>query len=175
VSAALAALAAAAAAARAGRVSVALVLIVVAGTLAVMARRELRLAGRNRAGAESEAAVRRELERLARVRWRVRHGLSWPGGGDLDHVVRAPSGAGFVIETKTLRFTRAHVVRTVAAAGWLARRRRRYPLGVVPVVCITRGRRVERVEHGALIVSLDRLLPALRASAASAPPAAAAS
>ena len=69
---------------------------------------------------------------------------------------------GFVIEAKTLRYSRAHVVRTVDAARWLARKRRRYPCGVLPVVCVTRARRVERFEGEVLVVSLDRLMTALR-------------
>jgi hypothetical protein len=69
---------------------------------------------------------------------------------------------GFVIETKTLRYSRAHVVRTVDAARWLARERRRYPRGVLPVVCVTRARRIERFEEEVLVVSLDRLIPARR-------------
>ena len=77
-------------------------------------------------------------------------------------MLRSPSGMGFVIETKTLRYSRAHVGRTIDAARWLARRRRRYPRGVVPVVCVTRARRVERFEDEALVVSLDRLMTALR-------------
>ena len=43
---------------------------------------------------ESEADVRRVLERLVRDGWQVRHAVDWPGRGDLDHVVRAPSGIG---------------------------------------------------------------------------------
>src|SRR3954470_17616559 len=84
------------------------------------------------------------------------------GSRALDHVLRSPSGMGFVIETKTLRYSRTHVLRTVDAARWLARRRRRYPRGVLPVVCVTRARRVERYEDEALVVSLDRLITALR-------------
>ena len=77
-------------------------------------------------------------------------------------MLRSPSGMGFVIETKTLRYSRAHVLRTVDAARWLARGRRRYPRGVVPVVCVTRAWRVERFDDEALVVSLDRLMTALR-------------
>jgi hypothetical protein len=102
-------------------------------------------------GARSEAQVHRVLRAVARDGWQVQHAIDWKGRGDLDHIARSPSGIGFVIKAKTLRYTPAHVLRTVAAARWLARRRRRYPLGVVPVVCVTRARRVERVEHGALI------------------------
>jgi hypothetical protein len=69
---------------------------------------------------------------------------------------------GFVIEIKTLRYSRAHVARTIDAARWLARKRRRYPRGVLPVVCVTHARRVERFEEEVLVVSLDRLMRALR-------------
>lgn len=84
--------------------------------------------------------------------------------------MRAPSGIGFVIETKTTGYTPEHVERTLFAARWLARRRRRYPRGVFAVVCVVRARRVERVERDALVVSLDRLPAALTAAAAPASP-----
>jgi hypothetical protein len=66
-----------------------------------------------------------------------------------------------VIETKTLRYARAHRVRTAAATRWLARRHR-YPLDLCPVICVARARQVERIEKGVLLLSADRLLPALR-------------
>ena len=146
----------------AGYTGLALPLGAAAAVLGVLSRRALRLARRSRVGAESEAEVRRALEQLAREGWRVAHGLDWPGRGDLDHVLRSPSGMGFVIETKTLRYSPAHVARTVDAARWLARKRRRYPCGVLPVVCVTRARRIERFEEQALVVSLDHLIRALR-------------
>lgn len=153
-----------------GELALALVLALLSLALGLASRRALRLAARSRVGAESEADVRRALERLAREGWRVRHAVDWPGGGDLDHVVRAPSGVGFLIETKTLRWTRGHLSRTTGAARWLARRQRRYPRGVVPVLCVTRARRVERIDGEVLIVSLDRLVPTLRAAAGIGPP-----
>jgi hypothetical protein len=134
----------------------------VAVVLGLLSHRALYLARRSRVGAESETQVRRALEPLAGEGWRVAHGVDWPGRGDLDHVLRSPSGMGFVIETKTLRYSRAHVVRTIDAARWLARERRRYPCGVLPVVCVTRARRVERFEEEVLVVSLDHLIRALR-------------
>jgi hypothetical protein len=94
--------------------------------------------------------------------WHVRHSLDWPGRGDLDHVVRAQSGIGFLVETKTLRWERKHVARVASAARWLSRRRSRYAGGVRPVICIARARHVERVESDVLVVSLDRLVSALR-------------
>ena len=128
----------------------------------LLSRRALRLAARSRVGADSEGQVRRALEPLAREGWSVTHAVDWPGRGDLDHVLRSPSGMGFVIETKTLRYSRAHVLRTIDAARWLGRKRRRYPRGVLPVVCVTHARRVERFEEEVLVVSLDRLLCAVR-------------
>jgi nuclease-like protein len=128
----------------------ALALALGAGVLAFGAWRDLKVSRRNRVGADSEAAVRRALKPLARDGWSVRHGVGVRTGGDLDHVLRAPSGVGFVIETKTARYTPAHAARTIRAARRLARRRRRYPGGVVPVLCIARSpRRAHRVRRAA--------------------------
>ena len=124
-----------------------LALALLSGVLALASRRALRLAARSRVGAESEGQVRRALKPLTREGWRVAHAVDWPGRGDLDHVLLSPLGLGFVIETKTLRYSRVHVLRTFDAARWLARKRRRYPCGVLPVVCVTRARRVERLEE----------------------------
>ncbi len=156
------ALVAAALATAAEEAKLGLLLALLSGVLALASHHSLRLAGRSRVGAESEAQVRRALEPLAREGWRVAHGVDWPGRGDLDHVLRSPSGMGFVIETKTLRYTRAHLARTVDSARWLARRRSRYPVGVCPVICVTRARPSEQIEEEVVVVSLDRLMPALR-------------
>jgi hypothetical protein len=156
------ALVAAALATAAEEAELGLLLALLSGALALASRRSLSLAARSRVGADSEAEVRRPLKPLVREGWRVEHAVDWPGRGDLDHVLRSPSGMGFVIETKTLRYSRAHVVGTIDAARWLARKHRRYPCGVMPVVCVTRARRVEQFEEEALVVSLDRLMTALR-------------
>jgi len=113
--------------------------------------------------------VRHTLSALAGEGWNVRHGVNWQRQGDLDHVLLAPSGVGFVIETKTLRYTQEHLLRTVYAARWLMRPRHRYRRGVVPVLCMARARGVEHVKDGILIVSLDRVLHALRAEATNEP------
>jgi hypothetical protein len=113
---AVVALAAAVLTAGTGEAALSLSLLVLAGMLALGSQHALRLAGRSRVGAQSETLVRRELERIARDGWQVRHAVDWPGRGDLDHVVRAPTGIGCVIETKTLRWTRAHRARTSDAA-----------------------------------------------------------
>ena len=147
---------------RAREVELGLFLMLLSGVLALTSRHALRLARRSRVGAESEAQVRRALEPLTREGWRVEHAVGWPGRGDLDHVLRSPSGMGFVVETKTLRYTRAHLARTVDSARWLARRGWRYPAGVCAVICVTCARRTEHIEDEVLVVSLDRLMPALR-------------
>jgi Nuclease-related domain len=148
----------------AGNLVMSLGLMLVSGLFALASRRVARLAARSRVGAESEAEVRRALKQLAHEGWRVRHAVDWPGGGDVDHVVRSPLGTGFAIETKTLRWRRAHVARTRDAARWLARRRRLYPRGVVPVLCVARARHLDYVDGNVQIVSLDRLVPLLRAA-----------
>lgn len=136
-----------------------------AGLLALASRHQLRLANRSRIGADSELAVRRSLAVLTGEGWRIRHALDWAGTGDLDHVARAPSGLGFVIETKTRAYSAAHLERTTRAARWLARYRRHYPRGVVAVLCVTRPSGIERLEADVLVVSLDRLVPAIRRAA----------
>ena len=59
----------------------------------------LSLAGRSRVGARSEDAVRHALGSLREHGSRLRHGVRWQGGGDIDSVAIAPTGVGFAIET----------------------------------------------------------------------------
>jgi len=150
----------AAAASRNG--TLALVLVAAAGALALESYHSVRLAGRNRVGADSESQVRHRLHTLRRDGWEVRHGIGWPGGGDIDHLVRSPSGFGFVIETKTRSFNERHLRRTMNAARWAAGKRRRYSRGVVAVLCIARAHNLEEYRGEVLLVSADRLLHALR-------------
>ena len=143
----------------------ALTLLLLAGGLWSAARRSKRRAGRWRVGADSEHAVRLVLNELSRSGWVVRNGVRWPGGGDVDHLVRSPDGLGFAIETKTRTFSQEHLRRTRATARWAGRRRRRYPHGVIPVLCVVRARRVESRCGDVVVVSLDRLLPVLESLA----------
>ena len=70
------------------------------------------------------------------------------------------------IETKTRTFDGQHVARVQETANWLRARRRRWcPQGALAVLCVVHARRLERVEAGVLIVSLDRLIGALRTGA----------
>ena len=137
-------------------------LLVVAVMLGLRARHRLSLAGRSGVGARSEDEVRRALEPLRERGWRLRHGLRWQGGGDIDSVAIAPSGLGFTIETKTRTYDERQLDRVREQARWLGRRRRRWCHRAVPVLCVVRAARVERYERGVLVVSIDRLVPVLR-------------
>jgi len=153
-------------AAGAGAIAIAALLLLIGLALVIDARRWVRLAGRSRAGARSEDEVRRELAVLEAEGWRLRHSLAWRGRGDIDSVAIAPTGVAFAVETKTRTYEQRHVARVREQAVWLARRRRRWcKHGALPVVCLVRGRGVERVEAGALVVSIDLLAPALRTAA----------
>jgi hypothetical protein len=136
----------------AGSPAAAAALAVAAAGLALRCRKWLGVAARNRVGADSERAVRRRLAPLRREGWKVRHARPLPGGGDIDHVVVSPAGRRFLIETKTRRYTSQDLARIRGAAS------------DVPVLCIARGRGVQHREGPVLVVSLDRLVPALRAA-----------
>jgi hypothetical protein len=82
----------------------------------------------------------------------------WRGRGDIDSVAIAPTGVAVAIETKTRTYDGRHLVRVREQVAWLSRRRRRWACnGALGVVCMVRARGVERVEHGVLVVSVDRL------------------
>src|SRR4051794_1973499 len=69
------ALVAAMLAAAASQAVLGLLLALLSGVLVLMCRRALRLAGRSRVGAESEAQVQRALKPLTREGWRVAHAV----------------------------------------------------------------------------------------------------
>ena len=149
-----------------GVFSIAAVLLLATVGLAVRARHWATLAGRSRVGARSEDQVQRALAPLRAEGWRLRHSLPWQGHGDIDSVAISPTGIAFAIETKTSRFEAQHVALVMEMAAWLRRRRRRWcPHGALPVLCVVHATRLERVEAGVLIVSLDRLVAALRTAA----------
>jgi Nuclease-related domain len=160
----------AAIAAGSGTGAVAGALLLVAVGLLVDARRWVRLAARSRIGARSEDEVRHALAALEAEGWRLRYSLPYGGRGDIDSVVIAPTGIGFAIEVKTKSFERGHLAAVRAMAHWLHRRRRRWcRRGALPVLCVVRARAVERIDDGVLIVSLERLVGALRTAAGTAP------
>lgn len=143
-------------------------LLLPGAALAWAARHSMCLAERWRVGADSERAVQHALKGLAGSGWVVRNGVPWPGGGDIDHLVRSPAGLGFAVETKTRTFSVDHLRRTAATARWASRHGRRYPAGVVPVLCVVRARRVESRCGDVVVVSLDRLVAVLERAALSA-------
>jgi hypothetical protein len=161
------ALAAALAVAVAGWWPVAPALVGIAAVRGWAAWRAGRRAERYRVGAQSEREVREVLKLLAADGWEVRQSVPWPGRGDVDHVLRAPCGRGFAVETKTRHWTQAHAQRTAAAARWLACRRRRFPRGVMPVLCVVRGCEQPRCEGGVLVVAVADLIGVLRSLAGS--------
>jgi hypothetical protein len=149
-----------------GATSIAGVLVLLAVGLGLYARHWLVLAGRSRVGARSEDEVQRALARLETEGWRLRHSLPWRGRGDIDSVAIAPTGVAFVVEMKTRTFDASHLTGAREMAVWLHRRRRRWcQRGAFPVLCVVRARGLERLDGGVLIVSLDRLVPALRVAA----------
>jgi hypothetical protein len=88
------------------------------------------------------------------------------GEENIDSVAIAPTGVAFAIETKTRTFDARHLAGVREMALWLHGRRRRWSRrGALPVLCVVRARGLECVEGGVLIVSLDRLVPALRVAA----------
>lgn len=134
--------------------------------LGLYARHWLALAGRSRVGARAEDEVRRALAALEAQGWTVRHSLPWRGRGDVDSIAIAPAGIAFAIETKTRTYELSHLVHVREQATWLARRRRRScPCGALAVLCVVRARGVQRYEQDVLVVSIDRLIVALRAAA----------
>ena len=141
-------------------------LLLAAVSLVLYARHWLGLVGRSRVGARSEDEVHRTLAQLEAEGWRLRHSLRWRGQGDIDSIAISPTGVAFAIETKTQAYEERHVARVREQAAWLSRSRRRWcEHGTLPVVCVVRARAVEHVEAGLLVVSIDRLAPALRTSA----------
>jgi Nuclease-related domain len=147
----------------AGASSLAAFLFLAAVGLGFYARHWLSLAHRSRIGARSEDEVQRALAPLEAEGWRLRHSLPWQGRGDIDSVAIAPTGVAVAIETKTRTYDAGHVARVYERAAWLSRRRRRWCRhGAIAILCLVRARGVERHEHGVLVVSIDRLAPALR-------------
>jgi Holliday junction resolvase-like predicted endonuclease len=152
----------------AGLTAAAVVLLLTAGAVGLYARHWARLARRSRVGARSEDQVRHALATLEREGWRLRHSIRWHGGGDIDHIAIAPTGIAFAIETKTRTSHPVHLAKVNEQAAWLRHHRRRWcPHGAFPVLCVTRGR-MERVQEDVLVVSVDRLVGALLATAGTA-------
>jgi Nuclease-related domain len=155
-----------------GATSLAGLLLLTSLGLGLYARHWLALAGRSSVGARSEDEVRRALAPLQAEGWQLRHSLAWRGRGDIDSVAIAPTGVAVAVETKTRTYDARHLDRVHEQAAWLSRRRRRWSRhGALAVLCLVRVRGVERVENDVLVVSIDRLTPALRSAAGALRPA----
>jgi Nuclease-related domain len=124
-------------------------------------------AARHRIGADSEQLVHDTLERPLPHGYTITHGARWRAGGDIDHLVRTPDGLALCIETKTRTFDQAHLERLRRQADSAARERR-FPRGVLPVLCVARERDLQLLQDGILIVSPDQLLGAVTAAHAAA-------
>ena len=152
--------------ASAGAAALGGLLLLTAVGLGLYARHWLSLARRSRVGARSEDEVQRALAHLQAEGWRLRHSLPWQGRGDIDSVAIAPTGVAVAIETKTRTYDVHHLARVHEQAVWLSRRRRRWcRQGVLAVLCLVRVREAQRVEDDVLVVSIDRLMPAMQSAA----------
>jgi hypothetical protein len=89
-------------------------------------------AGNYVTGLRSERFVQQELAALERRHF-VRHDVSLPFGGNIDHVVCGPTGA-FAIETKTRRYVKVDLPLARRRALWLSKRLEGH--WVTPVICL---------------------------------------
>jgi hypothetical protein len=156
----------------AGLTAAAVMLLLTAGAVGLYARHWARLARRSRIGARSEDQVRQALATLDREGWRLRHSITWPGGGDIDHVAIAPTGVAFAIETKTRTYHPSQLAKVSEQAAWLRRHRRRWcPHGALPVlscVCFALSVALLLLSDGALSSRAAHWAPAVGISALSA-------
>jgi hypothetical protein len=127
------------------------VLGLAAGLLAA-GRAHARRAARYWVGAESERLVAERLRPLEARGWAMRHSIPWRGRGDIDHLVEAPGGPVFAVETKTDRYQPHHLSHAIAAARYLAGRRGR---PCVPVICLARRHGVWWADEGVEVVSAE--------------------
>jgi hypothetical protein len=93
-------------------------------------------------GLQSERTVQHELDQLG-SRCFVRHDVSLPFGGNIDHVVCGPSGA-FIIETKTSRYLDKDLPIARRRAKWLSTQLEDH--WVTPVICLV-NREQKPFEH----------------------------
>jgi RecB family endonuclease NucS len=126
---------------------------------ATLARSENSLARRYRLGADAEGAVARDLRILERRGYGVTHDVAKGGRGNVDHVVVAPWGETFAIETKRSRWDRSTLTQVARHADWLRRRGHR---SVTPVICVQRSSDRPYQYAGVWIVGSTHLVALLR-------------
>ena len=120
---------------------------------------QLDITGMKRRGADAEAAVGAVLDSLIPEGYFVLHDLENVMPGNVDHVVGGPTGA-LLIETKSSRYTRAHLARTKTAARRVAHATA--PRFVIPVVCLHLRPGAEWRQDGVDVVGIDRLADFIR-------------
>lgn len=139
-----------------------------------------------RVGIAGEVFVGRVLEQLPPGDWRVLHGVQWPGGGDIDHLVVGPPGVLTVnskhhadasvwvgdamvrVDGRGTDYLRSSSNEARRVAGLLLRWCGR-PVPVHPVVAVVGARRIriEAAEPGVSVVdgaSVDQFLARLPAA-----------
>ena len=147
----------------AGAQTAAAVLLLSAAGLALYARHWLSLAGRSGVGARSEDEVRRRARAASGGRVAAA-ALAALAGARGHRLVGDRAERRGVRDRDQDEGVRRSPSRSGAdQAAWLSRRRRRWcRRGAVAVVCLVRARGVQRLERDVLVVSIDRLIPALR-------------
>lgn len=104
-------------------------------------------------GLRSERVVQRELDQLG-SRCFVKHDISVPFGGNIDHIVCGPSGA-FAIETKTSGYRERDLPIARRRAKWLSTQ-----LGdhwVTPVICLVNRDRAPYEHDRVWVMDLGEL------------------
>jgi hypothetical protein len=110
-------------------------------------------AGNYVTGLKSERKVAEELGALERRHF-VKHDVSLPFGGNIDHVVCGPTGA-FAIETKTRRYLRSDLRQARRRALWLSQQLDGH--WVTPVICLVDNHRAPYRDDRVMVVSAAEL------------------
>jgi len=115
---------------------------------------------RTQRGLDAQLSVRDLLQSLVPEGWIAEYAVPDPRGGDVDHVVKSPSGRFFIIETKAAVWASPEQITKVKRqAADLARQRGLQ--WVTPVMCLTR-RRVASRKSGVVLLPSAQLTGWLR-------------
>ena len=108
------------------------------------------------------------LERLRSHGYTISHGMPLARTAGTSTISCAPrTGSDSASRPRRSPSTTEHLERLRHQAVWAARRRS-YPRGVLPIMCVARERNRQLLADGVLIVSPDRLLDAILAADAAA-------
>jgi hypothetical protein len=139
-----------------GAVAVVLGLATVVATLLLEGRASERLDefGRWHKGATGEEAVGRVLGSLP-PEYVVTHDLEMPGEGNVDHLVRGPTGV-FLVETKYRAYNPKHVTKAKRQAAKL---HAELGVWVTPVICLASRSYAPRSHARVIVLGRDQLVP----------------